>query len=137
MDKVIVDHKQKIIQVYDLKCVWAVENFYEEYYLYRRAYIQAFLYWKAVVHLKNEMGIGDYTVMEPRFIVCDSTNYYSPLIYALSMEDLLDAYEGFEHKGKKYTGVREIIEDLKWAVENNLWEISRKNYQNSGLVKLK
>jgi len=40
MDKVIVDHKAKTVQVYDLKCTWSVENFYNEYYLYRRAYIQ-------------------------------------------------------------------------------------------------
>src|SRR6185436_8276148 len=29
MDKVIIDHKLKTIQCYDLKCVWNVEDFYE------------------------------------------------------------------------------------------------------------
>ncbi len=28
MDKVVVDHTAKTIQVYDLKCTWSVENFY-------------------------------------------------------------------------------------------------------------
>jgi hypothetical protein len=137
MDKMVIDHNDKTIQVYDLKCVWAVENFYEEYYLYRRAYIQAFLYWKAATAFKNENDLGDYEVNPIRFLVCDSTNYYNPLIYQLSMEDILEAYEGFEHKGKKYPGVKDIIEDLKWAIENDIWNISRKNYTSQGMVKLK
>lgn len=137
MDRVIVDHEEKTIQVYDLKCTWSVENFLEEYYLYRRAYIQAFLYWKAAIHVKNELEIGDYDVLPPKFIVCDSTNYYNPLIYKLSMEDLLDAYEGFTHKNREYKGVQELIKDLKWAIENNVWNISRQNHMANGLVNIR
>lgn len=137
MDKVVIDHDNKTIQVYDLKCVWSVENFYEEYYLYRRAYIQAFLYWKACIFYKNKMELADYDVLCPKFIVCDSTNYYNPLIYMLSMEDILDAYEGFEHKGRRYPGVQSLIKDLKWAMDNNIWNISRENSETNGMVSLK
>lgn len=42
LDKVIVNHETKTIHPYDLKCTWSVENFYSEYYLYRKAYIQAY-----------------------------------------------------------------------------------------------
>ena len=139
MDKVIVDHEQKTIQVYDLKCTWSVENFYEEYYLYRRAYIQAFMYYKAADQLRfiNDAEWGDYEVQPPKFIVCDSTNYFNPLIYQLTMEDLSEALLGFEHKGRKYPGVRELIKDLKWALENNVWNISRTNYLSNGVVNIK
>jgi len=137
MDKVIVDHEQRTIQVYDLKCTWSVENFYEEYYLYRRAYIQAYLYWKAAVAFKNENDIGDYEISPIKFIVCDSTNYMSPLIYELSMENLLEAYNGFEHKGRTYPGVKQLIKELNWAIENNIWNISMNNYLNNGVVNIK
>ena len=137
MDKVIVDHEERFIQVYDLKCVWAVENFYEEYYLYRRAYIQALLYWRACYHFAKEKGLDDYSIGFPRFIVCDSTNYYNPLIYKLGSEDILAAYEGFEHKGRKYTGVADLVEDLKWALENNIWNISKTAYMQKGVVNIK
>jgi hypothetical protein len=136
MDKVIVDHDVKTIQVYDLKCTWSVENFLEEYYLYRRAYIQAYLYKKAVQFWAKEMGYEDYQILNPKFIVCDSTNYYSPLIYTLGDEDLQKAYDGFTHKNREYPGVGVLINDLKWAIENNVWNISAKNYQNNGLVKI-
>ena len=139
MDKVIIDHNEKTIQVYDLKCTWSVENFYEEYYLYRRAYIQAYLYWKAALSLTKdpETELYGYFVDAPKFIVCDSTNYMNPLIYQLSKDDLLDCVEGFEHKGRNYPGVGKLIKDLKWAIENDIWNINRENYTTNGLVNIK
>lgn len=125
--------------MYDLKCTWSVENFYEEYYLYRRAYIQAYLYYVAArsLTINPEDELYGYTVKCPKFIVCDSTNYYNPLIYTLTSDDLLEAYEGFEHKGRKYPGVDQLIQDLQWAVVNDIWNISRINYINNGEVNIK
>jgi hypothetical protein len=136
IDKVVIDHQKKTIQPYDLKCVWSVENFYEDYYLYRRAYIQAYVYYCACLTIKNDVE-GDYKVLPLQFIVCDSGSYYSPLIYTLDGEDMADAYEGFEHKGRKYPGVHKIIKDLKWAVENNKWDICRENFQRKGVLNIK
>jgi hypothetical protein len=136
MDMVHVDHANKKVQVYDLKCTWSVENFYNEYYLYRRAYIQGFLYHKAAEFWASEMGYGDYKILYPKFIVCDSTNYMNPLIYAMSDINMVDARAGFEHKGREYPGVAQLIEDLQWALENDKWNISRENYLSNGIVKL-
>ncbi len=137
MDWLIIDHKKKTIQVYDLKCSWSVERFYSEYYLYRRAYIQAYLYHQACYEIKERENLEYYEVLAPKFIVCDSINYYAPLVYALTSDDLEDAYNGFLHNGKHYPGVKTIIKDLIWAKENDKWNISRENYENGGVVKLK
>jgi hypothetical protein len=134
IDKLIIDNEKKQVHIYDLKCVWAVENFYTEYYLYRRAYIQAFLYHRAVMSMEEFEG---YEVLPPKFIVCDSSNYYSPLIYKLTVKDLDEAYEGFEYKGREYPGVKTIIEELKWALENDIWNVSMTNFLNRGVVFLK
>lgn len=138
MDKVVVDHEERKIHIYDLKCTWSVENFIEEYYLYRRAYIQGFLYYKGIEAFTKDASHEwyGYEVLPTKFIVCDSTNYYNPLIYQMSEEDLQKAYDGFERKGRTYPGVGDIIKDLKWATENNVWNISRENYLSNGLVKL-
>ena len=137
MDKVIVDHHTQTIQIYDLKCTWSVEGFYKEYYLYRRAYIQAFLYWHAGhFHFQDLVDKG-YKVKYPSFIVCDSTNYFSPLIYTLDTEDMENARDGFNLKGYIYPGVLETIDNLKWAIENDTWNISRNNYLNGGIVNIK
>lgn len=139
LDKVIIDHKEKTIQPYDLKCTWSVENFYEEYYLYRRAYIQAYLYFHAMASLADnpDSPYHGYKVEFLKFIVCDSTNYYQPLIYTLDMDDMLDAYHGFVHKGRTYPGVGDLIAALKWCVSTNTWNISHKNYLSNGVVNIK
>ena len=139
LDKVIIDHDAKTISPYDLKCTWSVENFYEEYYLYRRAYIQAYLYFYAMLHLANDKDSPyyGYTVNYLQFIVCDSTNYYQPLIYTLDLEDMEDAYAGFVHKGRTYPGVGELIAALTWCVETDTWDISHKNYLSNGIINIK
>jgi hypothetical protein len=139
MDKVIIDHQEKTVQVIDLKCVWAVENFYEEYYLYRRAYIQAYLYYKAMLFIVSDRAnpYHDYKVEYLKFIVCDSTNYYQPLIYTLDQSDMTDAYKGFVHKGRTYPGVGDLIAALSWCVSTNTWNISHKNYLSNGIVNIK
>ena len=139
LDKVVIDHDKKTIQPYDLKCTWSVENVYEEYYLYRRAYIQAFLYYRAMLIL-----IGDpasqcygYKVEYLKFIVCDSTNYYQPLIYTLDDSDMACAYKGFTHKGRTYPGVEDLISALSWCLASDTWDISHKNYLSNGIVNIK
>jgi hypothetical protein len=139
LDKVVIDHKEKTIQPYDLKCTWSVENFYEEYYLYRRAYIQAYLYFHAMIHLvrDEDSPYYGYNVEYLKFIVCDSTNYYQPLIYTLDLNDMNDAYEGFVHKGRTYPGVGDLIAALSWCVTTGTWTISHKNYLSNGVVNIK
>ena len=139
LDKVVIDHKEKIIQPYDLKFTWSVENFYEEYYLYRRAYIQAYLYFYAMLHIANDPDSEyyGYRVEYLKFIVCDSTNYYQPLIYTLDIDDMEDAYKGFVHKGRTYPGVGDLIAALSWCIETNIWNISHKNYLSNGIVNIK
>ena len=139
LDKVVIDHDKKIVQPYDLKCTWSVENFYEEYYLYRRAYIQAYLYYHAMLKLVDdpESSCYGYVVNYLQFIVCDSTNYYQPLIYTLDIDDMGDAYHGFVHKGRTYPGVGDLIAALTWCVTTGTWTISHKNYLSNGVVNIK
>jgi hypothetical protein len=137
MDKIVIDHNERTIQVYDLKCVWAVENFYEEYYLYRRSYIQAYLYRRAAISLTEKEEYHGYRVENPKFIVCDSTNYFNPLIYTMTDVDMMDAYNGFEHKGRVYPGVNSLIQNLDWAIANDIWNISKENYINNGVVNIR
>ncbi len=137
IDKLIVDHKKKTISIYDLKCTFSVEGFYTEYYLFRRSYIQAYLYLEACRELKEREKLEYYTVNYPSFIVCDSIGYYAPLIYTTNSDDMDDAYNGFEYKGRKYPGVKSIIEDLKWAKETGIWNMNKTNYLNNGFVPIK
>lgn len=132
VDFVIIDEKNKVVRPFDLKCVWSVENFYKEYYLYRRSYIQAF-----VTKLACQYKYPSYRVENLSFLVSDSSDYYDPIIYTLNQDDMDDAINGFSVDGKKYPGVDKIVEDLKWCLENNIWRISRTNYEKSATLNIK
>jgi len=136
IDKCIIDTHNKVIRPYDLKTTWSVEGFFKEYFLYRKSYIQAFVYHKAIQYYRD-INYPGYSIQPLAFIVCDSTNYYNPLIYQLTFDDLKDAKEGFEYKGTYYQGVSSIIEDLKWSQIENQWGISRENYLLNGVVPLR
>ena len=85
MDKIIIDHEDKTIQAYDLKCTWAVENFYNDYYLYRRGDIQGAVYYHLIAEHFSELREAGYTIKPIIFIVCDSMGYFSPLLYPMNM----------------------------------------------------
>ena len=138
LDKIIIDHQEHTITPFDLKCTWTVENFYTEYYLYRRSYIQAYLYKRACEWYRDQHPeLASYEVKNTAFIVCDSINYYNPLIYTLSFDDMRDAYLGFDFRNKKYPGARDIIIDLKWALENDVWNMSKDAYESAGILNIK
>ena len=139
LDKVIIDHQERVIKPFDLKCTWNVENFYEEYYLKRRSYIQALLYYAAIHKNREVLGFDatEYHVEPPKFIVCDSTNYFNPLLYTLDWPDLQDARDGFTHKGRTYPGVKDLISALRWCIQTDTWTISYKNYLSSGIINIK
>jgi len=138
MDRIIIDHTKMSIQVYDLKCTWTVENFYTEYYLKRRSYIQALCYYTACVHLRDTDPLyKGYTVELPKFIVCDSINYFSPLIFTLNNEDLRDALKGFTYNNRTYPGVTDILDNLTWAKDHDSWNISKSMAEAGGVINIK
>lgn len=139
MDKVVVNHRKKEVRPYDLKCVWSVDGFYEKYYLFRKAYIQAFIYTHALRCGAADLGrdYTGYTIHPLSFIVCDSYSVQAPLIYELGEEDLQDAWKGFGHKQATYRGLKDLLEELKWHRENDLWKASRTAYAAGGVINIK
>jgi hypothetical protein len=134
LDKVIIDHENKTINLYDLKVTWNVENFVENYYLYRKSYLQGALYTIAAsIYFKKLIDDG-YTLMPMIFIVPDSLNYMNPLMYHMSKEDNKMGWQGFRANGREYRGLKSIIGDLKWHKKTNIWNISKDDFDKKGEV---
>lgn len=135
MDKVVIDHDRKIIHLYDLKTAYNPEEFENNYYRFNY-YIQASLYWIALRKWAKKNGYLDqgYVVEYMKFIVCDNTNYYSPLIYETTEEHYVQAISGFYREGKYYKGLNQVISELKWHKRNNIWNISHNNFKEEGKV---
>lgn len=136
LDEIIIDHESKTIQPYDLKTSSSVEEFINSYLKFSY-YIQAGVYYQACVAWKSQVGLDDYAVLPIKFIVIDNSNYLDPLIYATDVSNLRQSLFGFEIGGKRYKGVISIIDDLNWHCDNDIWGISRQNFENKGIVNLK
>lgn len=134
LDLVHIDHSKKIIYPYDLKTTHNAEEFSHSYLKFNY-YIQAGVYHLALKHWVIQRGYQDYTINPIKFIVIDSYNYMAPLIYTTNSINLLESLTGF-YLGKRYRGVSELISDLQWHKENDIWDISKVNYCNNGNVNL-
>jgi hypothetical protein len=134
-DKVIVNHRLKVVRIYDLKVTWNVEDFQRNFFLKKYSYLQAALYKIGVAKWAEENYPG-YSVDQFQFIVADSINYYNPLIYVVPETDMIMFNRGFYQGGIKYPGLFELIDDIKWHKENGMWKVSRQNNERKGIVGL-
>lgn len=133
LDKIIIDTKDKTIDIYDLKCVWNNTDFYRTYYLKRRAYIQALLYYQAVMEAENlPIGIDEYIVKPPIFVAADSGDFYAPVKYRLYSGDLAKAAVGFTDGDRYYQGVESIIEEILWSTKTGNWRSSKEIFDAKG-----
>ena len=116
-----------------------LKTFYKDYYLYRCAYIQAYVYYIAVLSLTKDPfnDLYEYHVEFPAFIVCDSINYHDPLIYTMTDRDMIDAELGFTHKYTSYKGVTQLLKELKWHIETGIWTISKNAFDKNGFLNIK
>lgn len=137
IDMLIIDHEHRTIQPLDLKTTYDNESF-DFMYMKNSYYIQNAFYDKAVKVWAAEEGMATFTVLPMIFVVGDtSSNNRRPLIYETSAKDVVSGMYGFDLRGTHYRGVHELIMDIAWAEENDIWNCSREAFDNKGRMKLK
>lgn len=137
LDKLVVDHILKKILIYDLKTCWDNEKEFQSNWYKYKYYIQGAVYYLAAKAWAQQEGWSDYEIVPMQFVVADSSNYQNPLIYLTDSVNLQQGLEGFTLNGRYHPGVNWAIENLKWHKETNIWEISKENHENKGIVKIK
>jgi hypothetical protein len=136
IDLMIIDHRNKIIRPMDLKTTYDNESF-DYMYIKNAYYLQNAFYWLAVRAWASENGMEGYGVRPMKFIVGDtSSNNRRPLVYETGPGDLASGLEGFKLKGNKYRGIKELINDIAWAEENDEWSCSKEAFDKKGQMKL-
>ncbi len=123
LDRVIIDHKEKKVNVYDLKTSWNVEDWINQSFLTYKYYIQAVVYKEALLALQARGIIpADYTIENMQFIVCDSTSECSPEIYVVDDYTYKVFKEiGFTSKGVEYKSVDAIVDDVTIHRDSDIW----------------
>lgn len=136
IDKMVVDHRDKVIRIYDLKTCWDNENEFQRNYYKYKYYIQAAVYYLAALWWAEKEGWGSYKVEFMEFIVADSNNYQNPLRYPTNVVNLQEGLEGFKYFGRSRGGVYKAIDDLKWHREKGIWNISKDNFDSNGVCNI-
>ena len=136
IDRLVINHEIKEIDIYDLKTAWDNEGEFATNYLKYKYYIQATIYYYLVIQWKNANGFSHYRVNFPSFIVAESSNYKEPLIYITDERNFKQGMKGFSLRGKYHIGVHKAITDLVWHKETGIWTISKDNSLNKGVVRI-
>lgn len=129
-----VHHNEKIIKPYDLKCTWQVEEFAYNY-IKNRYDIQNGLYNEGIRQWAKSK-YPDYIIEPMRFITVDATGVTNPLIHETTYEDMENAFTGYEINGKRYIGINEAIDGIKWANDTSNWSMSKEAFEQKGIMKL-
>lgn len=130
-DRIIIDHDDKSIIPWDLKVMGNIDIFSYNY-LKLRYYLQLGVY---TTLLRQEYPT--YAVEPLRFLKVDKYRYMDPLKVKTSEQHYNDALLGFTINGRRYTGLLEAIEDIKFHKNNGIWTSSREAQEGKGLIDLK
>ena len=139
LDGILIDHKNKTIQPFDLKSSRSASDFASSF-LQFGYYRQAAFYNRALTLGNSPVKLlileEDYKVLPFRFIVVDNkkSGSFPAIIYEVAPNDLVcGLYGGYTEKGRYYKGIIQLIEDYKWHLEKDYWEMPRELYENEGV----
>lgn len=128
LDKIIIDHEEKVIDIYDIKTTSDSIGSFKNSYLKYRYDIQGEFYKRLV-----EQMYPEYTVSNMVFVVCSYA--YKPLEvrqFMMTNDDHKNAYNGFKLNHREYKGIKQLIDDYKWYTENQEFEYSRDHVNSMG-----
>ncbi len=137
IDKVVIYHKNMVIEPYDLKVTYLSENFDYAYWK-TKYYLQIAIYKYALLRWAYEMDYEKYMIEPLCFIVGDSTLQTKPLLWQTTDIHTDEGEYGFElSSGRKMKGFLSLIKDIKWHLETGTWTVSRENFLNKGICTLR
>lgn len=136
LDKVIVDTKEKKIEIYDLKCTGWEFGYFEGNIIKHRYYLQWTMYYLAVKQWAVDQGFEGFQIVPMQFITLSTDMSENPLIFTTSEKDVEYGLKGFSLRGKPYKGLDQIITEIAWHSTYGIWNMSYTDYQNKGIRKL-
>jgi hypothetical protein len=133
IDRLIIDHKNKTVQLIDLKTGKDSALMFTNSFIKHRYYLQEAVYTKAFNHICEVLNLKGYSLLPFQFLYIGRSERI-PLIYTVSKKWHKAAVEGFNIKEYVYKGLDELIEDVKWHFNNKEFEVPRKIYEQQGNI---
>jgi len=137
LDILLIDHTNKQIRAVDLKTGFDTNSSFKYSILKWRYDIQAALYTKALENYIIENDLKDYSIENPIFIYTQVSQPDRPLCFEFNHQVVKAAFRGFKlSNGYKYKGIFELVEEINWHRENEIYNYSKEEYENNGKVDL-
>jgi hypothetical protein len=132
-DRIIVDHITKKIYPIDIKTTGYDEESFETSYLKWNYYIQAKLYEDILKDLcQKDEYFKDFTINPFTFMVINVNNL-NPILWVVPKTEELDR----KLLMKGYTPYQELIKDMKWHFDNQVFDRSKETYINNSIRVIK
>ncbi len=136
LDKLSIDHKNKIVYMDDLKTGGSKAELFMKSFIDYRYYYQGAIYRKAFDQICKQFNLEGYTLAPFRFIYIGKSEKI-PFIFTFTDKWNDAAIKGFTTKsGYKYTGLDENLDKIYYHWKNNLYEFSKEVYDNNGCITL-
>lgn len=138
LDKCIVDHKNKVIYPFDIKTGFPRVDEFGRNFISFRYDLQACLYSAALAHIIATVDyFKDFTLHNFRFVYVSTSKRSYPLKWRVSEKQLEMSFDGWEtQSGYRYKGLKELIEEYQWRIENNIYDRSKEVIDNNGELEL-
>jgi len=134
-DILIIDHKQRTIQIVDLKTTSSYDqNVMSSFMKFGYDY-QAAWYTLALEAVTDQEGeLYGYTVSPSfLFVFIDTVQGCEPICVKMSELDVDCAINGGIRYGKYRKGILDIFREYLWHVETDLWDYPMEYYRNDGV----
>ena len=90
------------------------------------------MYSYGVRHWVHKNNLDSYKIDQFRFIVCDKMLRNPPIIYKVSKGDLIVGTIGGSINNNRIKGWKDLLYELVWHKEQDLWEHPKEVYDNKG-----
>jgi len=136
LDILSINHKNKTIQMIDLKTGTNPISEFINSFLKWRYYIQEAIYTKASDVITKQFGLEGYKLLPFQFLFI-SRYEKTPFIYEIGDKWHEAALKGFKTSlGWEYKGLEELLENIKWHVDNKIFDTTKEIYNSKGIMNL-
>lgn len=125
IDRLNFDHPNTKIMPRDWKFSYAIDHKEFEYnYFDLKYYIQQEIYTLAVTAFRDRF-YPSYEIAPFGYVVINNKAFSDSVLHEFEFSNWENPWTGFTHKGRRYKSIPQIIEDMEWHKQNDIWSISK------------
>lgn len=137
VDKVLIDHKTKTVRLIDLKTGKGSGEEFVSSFIKWRYYLQSAVYTLAFKEICKTLNLKDYKLLQFQFLYIGRSEQI-PFLFSINRTWHKASLYGFTtSSGFRYKGLYELLEEIRWHVDNKVFDMSKEAHESNGLLVLK